>query len=120
MFGIFFFKVLHAIDILLAELHRVCIYTIPMHLVYRKSIFQSEEAHFKSIGYREDGENLEYKSFFFKLKYRRLFKPARIIYKVVWCTGAGCWKTVERFRILAQVRSFEALLFSPDLNTKLK
>ncbi|KAK2457704.1 protein GLE1 [Trifolium repens] len=81
--------VLHAIDILLAELHRVCIYAIPMHLVYRKSIFQSEEAHFKSIGYREDGENLEYKSFFFKLKYRRLFKPARIIYKVVWCTGAG-------------------------------
>jgi hypothetical protein len=54
-----------------------------------QSIFQSEEAHFKSIGYREDGENLEYKSFFFKLKYRRLFKPARIIYKVVWCIGAG-------------------------------
>ncbi|GAU50705.1 hypothetical protein TSUD_301100 [Trifolium subterraneum] len=29
-------QVPYALDILLAELHRVCIYTIPMHLVYRK------------------------------------------------------------------------------------
>ena len=52
-------QVPHVMDILLAELHRACLYTVPKHMVYKKSIFQSKEAYFRSIGYREDDEKLE-------------------------------------------------------------
>ncbi|KAK7379514.1 hypothetical protein VNO80_04976 [Phaseolus coccineus] len=46
-----------AMDILLAELHMACLYTVPKHLLYKKSAFQSKEAYFRSIGYREaDGK----------------------------------------------------------------
>ncbi|XP_015943996.1 mRNA export factor GLE1 [Arachis duranensis] len=48
-----------AMDVLLAELHRACLYTVPKHMVYKKSIFQSKESYFKAIGYREDGGKLE-------------------------------------------------------------
>ncbi|XP_027336635.1 protein GLE1 isoform X2 [Abrus precatorius] len=44
----------YAMDILLAELHMACLYTVPKHLVYKKSTFPSKEAYFRSIGYRED------------------------------------------------------------------
>ncbi|XP_004502381.1 mRNA export factor GLE1 [Cicer arietinum] len=46
-------------DILLAELHSTCLYTVPKHMVYKKSIFQSKEAYFRSIGYREEDGKLE-------------------------------------------------------------
>ncbi|RHN45216.1 hypothetical protein MtrunA17_Chr7g0227971 [Medicago truncatula] len=46
-------------DIILAELHKACLYTVPKHMVYKESIFQSKEAYFRSIGYQSDGENLE-------------------------------------------------------------
>ncbi|XP_028760840.1 protein GLE1 isoform X2 [Neltuma alba] len=50
-------RVPHAMDLLLAEFHRACIYTVPKHIVYKKSTFESKEAYFKSIGYREyDGK----------------------------------------------------------------
>ncbi|XP_045816319.1 mRNA export factor GLE1-like [Trifolium pratense] len=52
-------KVPYVMDLLLAELHRACLYTVPKHMVYKTSIFQSKEAYFRSIGYREDGEKLE-------------------------------------------------------------
>ncbi|KAG4995532.1 hypothetical protein JHK86_032359 [Glycine max] len=52
-------QVPHAMDILLAELHRACIYTVPKHLVYKKSAYQSKEAYFRSIGYREDDGKME-------------------------------------------------------------
>ncbi|ESW35686.1 hypothetical protein PHAVU_001G256000 [Phaseolus vulgaris] len=46
-----------AMDILLAELHMACLYTVPKHLLYKKSVFQSKESYFRSIGYREaDGK----------------------------------------------------------------
>ncbi|MED6198527.1 hypothetical protein PIB30_067182 [Stylosanthes scabra] len=48
-----------AMDVLLAELHKACLYTVPKHMVYKKSIFQSKESYFKTIGYREDGGKLE-------------------------------------------------------------
>ncbi|KAI5406145.1 hypothetical protein KIW84_052768 [Lathyrus oleraceus] len=46
-------------DIFLAELHKACLYTVPKHMVYKKTIFQSQEAYFRSIGYREEDEKLE-------------------------------------------------------------
>ncbi|KAF7834473.1 protein GLE1 isoform X1 [Senna tora] len=46
-------------DILLAELHKACIYTVPKHLVYKQSTFESREAYFKRIGYRESDGNIE-------------------------------------------------------------
>ncbi|BAT86558.1 hypothetical protein LR48_Vigan03g310200 [Vigna angularis] len=49
----------HAMDILLAELHMACLYTVPKHLLYKKSAFQSKEAYFRSIGYREVDGKLE-------------------------------------------------------------
>ncbi|KAL2332722.1 hypothetical protein Fmac_013935 [Flemingia macrophylla] len=52
-------QVPHAMDIVLAELHMACLYTVPKHLVYKKSVFQSKEAYFKSIGYREDEGKME-------------------------------------------------------------
>lgn len=52
-------QVPYVMDILLAELHTACLYTVPKHLVYKKSIFQSKEAYLRSIGYREDNGKLE-------------------------------------------------------------
>ncbi|KAK4265356.1 hypothetical protein QN277_026418 [Acacia crassicarpa] len=52
-------KVPHVMDFLLAEFHRACIYTVPKHMVYKKSAFESREAYFKSIGYREHDGNIE-------------------------------------------------------------
>ncbi|QCE13142.1 GLE1-like [Vigna unguiculata] len=48
-----------AMDIFLAELHMACLYTVPKHLLYKKTAFQSKEAYFRSIGYREVDGKLE-------------------------------------------------------------
>ncbi|KAK7277909.1 hypothetical protein RJT34_22928 [Clitoria ternatea] len=52
-------QVPHTMDILLAELHMACLYTVPKHMVYKKSTFQSKEAYFRKIGYREDDGKME-------------------------------------------------------------
>ncbi|KAK7306172.1 hypothetical protein VNO77_44096 [Canavalia gladiata] len=52
-------QVPHAMDILLAELHMACLYTVPKHMVYKKSTYPSKEAYFRSIGYREVDEKME-------------------------------------------------------------
>ncbi|KAL2903439.1 Protein GLE1 [Bienertia sinuspersici] len=44
-------------DCLLAEFHKACIYTVPKHIMYSKTAFETEEAYYKAIGFREeDGE----------------------------------------------------------------
>ncbi|KNA25697.1 hypothetical protein SOVF_003200 [Spinacia oleracea] len=43
-------------DCLLAEFHKACIYTVPKHIMYSKAGFETEEAYYKAIGYREDGK----------------------------------------------------------------
>ncbi|KAK9117364.1 hypothetical protein Sjap_016311 [Stephania japonica] len=45
-------------DILLAELHRACIYTVPKHVVFNKSTISSE-AYRKMVGFREEDGKLE-------------------------------------------------------------
>ncbi|GLT36662.1 hypothetical protein SLA2020_110250 [Shorea laevis] len=49
----------HAMDLLLAEFHRACIYTIPKHIAHVESSFESKEAYCKAIGYREDEGKIE-------------------------------------------------------------
>lgn len=48
-----------AMDILIAKLNRVCIYTVPKHRKYSKAAFESTEAYYKAIGYREKDSKLE-------------------------------------------------------------
>lgn len=52
-------QVPYAMDLLLAELHRVCIYTVPKHIDYSKSAFKSKEDYYKMIGYREENGKIE-------------------------------------------------------------
>ncbi|KAG2701869.1 hypothetical protein I3843_06G060200 [Carya illinoinensis] len=52
-------QVPHAMDLLLAELHRACTYTVPKHIIYSKSAFESKEAYYKAIGYRETEGKIE-------------------------------------------------------------
>ncbi|XP_075523917.1 mRNA export factor GLE1-like isoform X1 [Primulina tabacum] len=50
-------KIPLALDILMAELNRVCMYTVPKFVEYSSVLFQTREAYFKAIGYREiDGK----------------------------------------------------------------
>lgn len=49
-------KVPLAIDILISELNRVCIYTVPKHIIYLEEAFESKDAYFKAIGYEESGK----------------------------------------------------------------
>ncbi|OVA20560.1 GLE1-like [Macleaya cordata] len=51
-------RVPFAMDLLLAEFHRACIYTVPKHVVYSKSAL-SKEAYYKMMGYREEDGKIE-------------------------------------------------------------
>lgn len=52
-------QVPHAMDLLLAEFHRACIYTVPKHITYSESAFECKEAYYKAVGYREIDGKLE-------------------------------------------------------------
>ncbi|OWM89697.1 hypothetical protein CDL15_Pgr024445 [Punica granatum] len=52
-------KVPQVMDFLLAELHRVCIFTVPKYVMYSKPAFESREAHYKSLGFKEDNGKIE-------------------------------------------------------------
>ncbi|KGN51729.1 protein GLE1 [Cucumis sativus] len=46
-----------ALVLVLAELHRACIYTVPKHIQYSAAAFGSKESYYKTIGFREvDGK----------------------------------------------------------------
>lgn len=46
-------------DVVLAKLHEVCIFTIPKYFVFKKSQFENERAYYKALKYNEDGGKLE-------------------------------------------------------------
>ncbi|XP_010528080.1 PREDICTED: protein GLE1 isoform X2 [Tarenaya hassleriana] len=48
-----------AMDVLLAELHKACIYTVPKHIVYSEMAFASKEAYRKAIGFQETEGKIE-------------------------------------------------------------
>ncbi|XP_048233350.1 mRNA export factor GLE1 isoform X2 [Ricinus communis] len=52
-------QVPHSMNLLLAEFHRGCIYTVPRHVTYSKSAFESKEAYQKTIGYQEQNGKIE-------------------------------------------------------------
>lgn len=52
-------KVPLAMDILIAELNKVCIYTVPKYIIYSEAAFQTKEAYYKAIGYAEEDGKIE-------------------------------------------------------------
>ncbi|KAJ9554605.1 hypothetical protein OSB04_018650 [Centaurea solstitialis] len=52
-------QVPHAMEILLAKLNKVCIFTVPKYLSYSEAAFESEDAYHKAIGYEEEDGKLE-------------------------------------------------------------
>ncbi|KAK6160347.1 hypothetical protein DH2020_003728 [Rehmannia glutinosa] len=52
-------KIPLAMDILIAELNRVCIYTIPKHISYSEEAYKTKDTYFKAIGYEEDNGKIE-------------------------------------------------------------
>lgn len=52
-------KIPLAMDILLAELNRVCIYTVPKHISYSGETFRTKEDYFKAIGCKEENGKIE-------------------------------------------------------------
>lgn len=53
------FKIPLAMDILIAELNRVCIYTVPKHISYSQEAFKTKDDYFKAIGYKEENGKIE-------------------------------------------------------------
>lgn len=52
-------KVPLAMDILIAKLNKVCIYTVPKYIIYSEAAFQTKEAYYKTIGYAEEDGKIE-------------------------------------------------------------
>ncbi|GAV90462.1 LOW QUALITY PROTEIN: GLE1 domain-containing protein, partial [Cephalotus follicularis] len=52
-------QVPHVMDLLLAEFHKACIYTVPKHMAYIESAFQSKTAYHKTLGFRQDDGKIE-------------------------------------------------------------
>ncbi|XP_048136461.1 mRNA export factor GLE1 isoform X2 [Rhodamnia argentea] len=52
-------KMPHVMDVLLAEFHMACIFTVPKYIIYSKTAFESKEAYYKALGFREDNGKLE-------------------------------------------------------------
>ncbi|BBN05565.1 nucleoporin GLE1 [Marchantia polymorpha subsp. ruderalis] len=43
----------------LAQLHQVCVFTVPKYYVFNKTQYQSDEAYYKIMGYKEEDGKLE-------------------------------------------------------------
>ncbi|XWS69113.1 hypothetical protein CRYUN_Cryun04dG0151400 [Craigia yunnanensis] len=75
-----------AMDLLVAELQRACIYTVPKHISYSKSAYESKEAYWKAIGYREDDGKIESTKDYLK----RLESYMKLYGALVQTEVAGC------------------------------
>ncbi|XP_009782982.1 mRNA export factor GLE1-like isoform X2 [Nicotiana tabacum] len=52
-------KVPLAMDVLIGELDKVCIYAVPKYIIYSETAFQTKEAYYKAIGYAEEDGKIE-------------------------------------------------------------
>ncbi|CAK9256001.1 unnamed protein product [Sphagnum jensenii] len=52
-------QVPYVMDVVLAKLHEVCIFTTPKYYVFSKDQFSSDESYYKALGYREEDGKLE-------------------------------------------------------------
>ncbi|KAI8556206.1 hypothetical protein RHMOL_Rhmol05G0234400 [Rhododendron molle] len=48
-----------AMDLVLCQLNRACIYMAPKHITYSKSLFGTKEAYREAIGYKEEDRAIE-------------------------------------------------------------
>lgn len=48
-----------AMDVLLAKLNKVCIFTVPKYFSYSEAAFESRDAYYRAIGYQEKDGKLE-------------------------------------------------------------
>ncbi|XXG40173.1 hypothetical protein AAC387_Pa01g0957 [Persea americana] len=46
-------------DLVLAEFHKACIYTVPKHIQYSESAFKTRDAYLKAIGFQEKDGKIE-------------------------------------------------------------
>lgn len=46
-------------DLVLAEFHKACIFTVPKYIPYSKIAFESENLYYKTVGYQEDNGKIE-------------------------------------------------------------
>ncbi|KAL7166322.1 hypothetical protein ACSBR2_037071 [Camellia fascicularis] len=52
-------KLPHSMDFFIAELNRLCIYTVPKHRNYLEFAFESKEAFYRTVGYKEQDGKIE-------------------------------------------------------------
>ncbi|KAK6930930.1 mRNA export factor GLE1-like [Dillenia turbinata] len=52
-------QVPYALDLPLAEFHQACIYTVPKHVQYSQSAFETREAYYRAIGFRQEDGKIE-------------------------------------------------------------
>ncbi|XVF43865.1 hypothetical protein PTKIN_Ptkin02bG0074600 [Pterospermum kingtungense] len=109
-------------DVVVAELQGACIYTIPKHISYSKSAFESKEAYWKAIGYREDNGKFEStKDFLTRLEsYMKLYGA------LVQTEVAGCrnvhglnegWAWLARFLNALPANIYTAVALNAFLQT---
>ncbi|XP_047969101.1 mRNA export factor GLE1-like [Salvia hispanica] len=53
-------KIPLAMDVLVAELNKACIYTVPKHISYSQEAFRCKDDYFKAIGYKEVDGKIEH------------------------------------------------------------
>ncbi|KAK9001631.1 hypothetical protein V6N11_083411 [Hibiscus sabdariffa] len=111
-----------AMDLLVAELQRACIYTVPKHISYSKSAFESKEAYWKVLGYREDDGKIESKKDYLK----RLESYMRLYGALVQTEVAGRqnvhglkegWAWLARFLNALPANSYTAVALNAFLQT---
>ncbi|KAK4487395.1 hypothetical protein RD792_005972, partial [Penstemon davidsonii] len=52
-------KIPEAMNILIAELNKACIYTVPKHISYSEEAFETKDAYYKAVGYEEEDGKIE-------------------------------------------------------------
>ncbi|CAN4091389.1 unnamed protein product [Withania somnifera] len=75
-------------DILIAELNKVCIHTVPKYVIYSEGAFQTKEVYYKAIVYaEEDGKIESTDSYVDRLSaYMKLYGSLVQSEKCLWCS----------------------------------
>ncbi|CAL1358532.1 unnamed protein product [Linum trigynum] len=117
-------QVPYAMDLILAEFHKACIYTVPKHIVYSKAAFSSKEAYYKEqLGFKEDGGQLEsVKDYLKRMEaYMRLY--GALVQTETVCGNenshgpAAGWLWLARFLNALPANAFTAVALNAFLQT---
>ncbi|CAL1415078.1 unnamed protein product [Linum trigynum] len=117
-------QVPYAMDLILAEFHKACIYTVPKHIAYSKAAFSSKEAYYKEqLGFKEDGGQLEsVKDYLKRMEaYMRLYGALVQTETVRGIENphgpAAGWSWLARFLNALPANSFTAVALNAFLQT---